>query len=123
MNKKKIKQNKTTRTKTRTPPPLQKTTKNQQQRSHDVDDIQVIHTNLSTAASGIHLRIKRTIGEGGGDPYTFILLLSRHQNKRREYTMELTHIFEITLSFKLWFQEKKFAVDLVKPRGVYLSGR
>ena len=34
--------------------------------------------------------------------------------------MELTHIFEITLSFKLWFQEKKFAVDLVKPRGVYL---
>ena len=84
----------------------------------------MIHTNLSTAASGIHLRIKRTIGEGGGgDPYTFILLLSRHQNKRREYTMELTHIFEITLSFKLWFQEKKFAVDLVIPRGVYLSGR
>ena len=83
----------------------------------------MIHTNLSTAASGIHLRIKRTIGEGGGDPYTFILLLSRYQNKRREYTMELTHIFEITLSFKLWFQEKKFAVDLVKPRGVYLSGR
>ena len=85
----------------------------------------MIHTNLSTAASGIHLRIKRTIGEGrrGGDPYTFILLLSRHQNKRREYTMEITHIFEITLSFKLWFQEKKFAVDLVIHRGVYLSGR
>ena len=37
--------------------------------------------------------------------------------------MELTHIFEITLSFKLWFHEKKFAVDLVIPRGVYLSGR
>ena len=100
------KKNKTTRTKTSTPlppPPPKKEKKKRKEKKqqciHDVDDIQLIHTNLSTAASGIHLRIKRTIGEGGGgDPYTFILLLSRHQNKRREYTMELTHIFEITLS-------------------------
>ena len=44
----------------------QKQKQKQQQCIHYVDDIQVIHTNLSTAASGIHLRIKRTIGGWGG---------------------------------------------------------
>ena len=38
-------------------------------------------------------------GEGGGILSPSSLLLSRHQNKGREYTMEITHIFEIT--FKL----------------------
>ena len=35
-------------------------------------------------------------GGGGGIPTPPSLLLSRHQNKGREYTMEITHILEIT---------------------------
>ncbi len=64
---KKRKQNKN---KNQHPPPPQKKEEKKEEKKqqciHDVDDIQVTHTNLSTAASGIHLRIKRTIGEGRG---------------------------------------------------------
>ena len=33
---------------------------------------------------------------GGGIPTHPSLLINRHQNKGREYTMEITHIVEIT---------------------------
>ena len=62
----------------------------------------MIHANLSTP----HL-VEYALWEGGGGGGILTppsLLLSRHQNKGREYTMEITQILEVT--FKVTDGEK-----------------
>ena len=61
------------------------------------------HTSDTYKSKHSHIWLNTHYGEGrrggGGILTPSSLLLSRHQNKGREYTMEITHSFEIT--FKL----------------------